>query len=84
MQTVTAAEFQRQFGRVRSIALREPVSVTSHGREDIVVLSAHEYERLKRRDRQAVRAVDMSDADFALLEAVEIPVEARAFDSELD
>lgn len=84
MISVSAAEIQRQFGRIRSLALREPVAVTNHGREDLVVLSAHEYERLKRRDRQALRASDMTDADLALLDAAEIPAEARAFDHELD
>ena len=81
---VTAAEFQRDFGRMRSVALREPVMVTNHGREDLVVLSAHEYDRLKRRDRQAVRAADMPDADLALLDAVQIPDETRRFNHEAE
>ncbi|MEI9853143.1 MAG: type II toxin-antitoxin system prevent-host-death family antitoxin [Sphingomonas sp.] len=81
---MTAAELQRQFGRVRSLALREPVIVTNHGREDLVVLSAHEYDRLKRRDRQAIRATEMPEADLALLDSAEIPPEAGAFDHETE
>jgi prevent-host-death family protein len=84
MAKVTAVEFQREFGRVRSLALREPVMVTNHGREDLVVLSAHEYGRLKQRDRRAIRAADMPDADLALLDAIQIPAEARAFDQEAE
>ena len=84
MNRVTAVEFQREFGRMRSLAQREPLVVTNHGREDLVVLSAHEYNRLKRRDRQAVRAADMPDADLALLDSVQIPAEARAFDHEVE
>jgi prevent-host-death family protein len=84
MNKVTAVEFQREFGRMRSLAQREPIVVTNHGREDLVVLSAHEYNRLKRRDRQVVHAADMPDADFALLDAVRIPDEARAFDDEVE
>jgi len=57
MVTVTAAELQRQFGRYRDLALKEPVSITHHGRETLVVLSADEYRRLKSLDdRQALYA----------------------------
>jgi len=55
MVTVTAADLQRQFGRYRDLALKEPVSVTHHGRESLVMLSAEEYRRLKSYDdRQAL------------------------------
>jgi len=84
MTKITAAEFQRAPGRVRALALRAPVIVTNHGHADLVVLSADEYDRLKQADRRAVRAADMSDADFALLEAVVVPDQARSFDVELD
>ena len=84
MTRVSAVEFQRSPGRVRALALREPVFVTNHGRDDLVVLSAHEYSRLKRRDREAVRTADMTDADLNLLDAVEIPAEAWDFDHELE
>jgi prevent-host-death family protein len=54
MVTITAAELQKQFGRYRDLALREPVSVTHHGRESIVVMSADEYKRLKALDTRQV------------------------------
>ena len=47
MVTITAADLARQFGKYRDIALREPVSVTHHGRETLVMLAADEYKRLK-------------------------------------
>lgn len=50
MITITAAEFQKQFGRYRDAALTEPVSITHHGRDSIVMLSADEYKRLKALD----------------------------------
>ena len=58
MKTVTAADLQKQFGKYRDMALGEPVSITHHGRESLVMLSAEEYERLKKmdKDRQAEMA----------------------------
>jgi prevent-host-death family protein len=40
MASVTSADFQRGFGRYREVAQREPVVITSHGREILVLLSA--------------------------------------------
>jgi hypothetical protein len=44
-------EFQRNFGCYQDLALTEPVAVSRNGREHLVVLSADEYHRLKKRDR---------------------------------
>ena len=62
MVTITAAELQKSFGRYRDIAQREPVSVTHHGRESVVVMSADEYNRLKSLDtRQAYYAHELPE-----------------------
>ena len=62
MVTVTAAELQKQFGRYRETAIKEPVSITHHGRESLVMLSAEEYKRLKAFDtRQAFYAHELPD-----------------------
>jgi PHD/YefM family antitoxin component YafN of YafNO toxin-antitoxin module len=42
MITVTAAEFQRHFGRYQDEALTQPVAITRNGRERLVTLSAEE------------------------------------------
>ena len=81
--TVSAAEFQRNIGRYQDLALREPVNVTRNGREGTVLISTEEYRRLKRRDREVLRAEDLTDADVAAIEASRPPVEAAAFDHEL-
>ena len=49
---VTASEFQKAFGAISDAALKHPVTVTKQGRDHLVVLSANEYQRLKRCDRQ--------------------------------
>lgn len=68
MVTVRAAEFQKQFGKFREMALREPVSVTHHGRTSLVMISAQEYERLKSLDsRVSLHPADLpADAMEAL------------------
>lgn len=60
MEKVTASEFQQKIGAYTSKALAGPVSITRHGRNELVLLSYAEYERLVRRDRQALLAADLS------------------------
>jgi len=43
MTTVTASEFQKNFGAFKETAQREPVKITSNGRESVVLISAASY-----------------------------------------
>lgn len=83
MITITSVEFQRHFGRYQDEALKEPVSITRNGRERIVVLSAEEYNRLKRRDRRVMALSDFTELDILAIENAEAPTEASAFDHEV-
>ncbi len=83
MMKVSAAEFQRNIGRYQDLALREAVAVTRNGRDSTVLISADEYRRLKRRERQVLGLGDFTDADIAGLEAARAPEAAKAFNSEL-
>ncbi len=83
MLKVPAGEFQRHIGRYQDLALTQPVAVTRNGRERTVLLSADEYHRLKRRDRQVLALADFTDADIAALEAARAPESSKAFDDEL-
>lgn len=82
MLTVSSAEFQRNFGRYQDAALTEPVAVTRNGRERLVVLSAEEYRRLKRRDREVLGLEDFTEADLQAIRAAEPPPAAVGFDDE--
>ncbi len=53
MRHVSSQELQRNIGQVQDLALQEPVSITRHGGERLVLLSSEEYRRLKSRDKQA-------------------------------
>ena len=53
MVRMTEAELQQGFRALADRARREPVTITTpDGRDELVVLSAEEYARLKRRDRR--------------------------------
>lgn len=84
MITVTSVEFQRNFGRYQDEAFKEPIAITRNGRERIVVLSAEEYHRLKRRDRQVMSLSDFSEADLQAILDAEPPEEAAIFDHEIN
>jgi prevent-host-death family protein len=83
MASVTSADFQRGFGRYREVAQREPVVIASHGRESLVLLSAEEYCRLKRLDREPLYPWELDEADLAALREARAPDDAAAFDREL-
>jgi PHD/YefM family antitoxin component YafN of YafNO toxin-antitoxin module len=57
--------------------------ITRNGRERLVMISVDEYRRLRRSDRQVLRAGELSDADLAALEETRAPESSRAFDDEL-
>ena len=46
MTRVTATEFKNNVGAFSDAAMREPVIITSHNRDRLVLISAEEYSRL--------------------------------------
>jgi prevent-host-death family protein len=81
--TLSASEFQDRVGEALDRSLSQPVLITKHGRPRNVVLSYDEYERLRARDRRAVRAEDLTDEDIAALEASEMGPGYEHLDAEL-
>ena len=81
--TLSASEFQDRVGEALDRSLSQPVLITKHGRPRNVVLSYDEYERLRARDRRAVRAEDLTDEDIAALEASQIWPGYEHLDAEL-
>jgi prevent-host-death family protein len=68
MTRVTASEFQKSFGALSDKALVEPVAITKQGRDHLVVMSADEYARLKRRDRQVYGIGDLPEEWLVAIE----------------
>ncbi len=82
MTKVTSGEFTREFGRYRVIAHREPGVITNHGRDDVVLISAEDYARLRRHEQKASHVTQIPRAVIEELGAVGVPEEASEFDSE--
>jgi prevent-host-death family protein len=80
---VTSTEFGNKLGLYFQKAMSGPVTITHHGRDSLVVLSAEEYQRLKRRDRQAYRTEDTPAEFIAALQTAEPPVKTAQFDEEV-
>lgn len=47
MTRVTSTEFQQSVGTYSDAAMREPVIITSHNRDRLVLMGVEEYNRLK-------------------------------------
>ena len=54
MTKVTSGEFTREFGRYRALAQREPLVITHHGRDDLVLLAVDDFVRLLRNEPVAM------------------------------
>jgi PHD/YefM family antitoxin component YafN of YafNO toxin-antitoxin module len=80
---VTTAEFIKNYGTLADKALSEPVTITKNGRDQLVMLSAEEYARLKRRDRRVVRLEEFTDEEMALIAQAGVPAEQCHLDDEL-
>jgi prevent-host-death family protein len=83
MVTVSSAEFQKNIGRYQDVALTQPVTITRNGRERTVMISAEEYHRLKRRDREVLGLDDFTKADIEAIRRAEPPAITAKFDHEL-
>lgn len=64
---VSASEFQNNFDRYADAAQQAPVVITRNGRDELVVLSAAEYERLRASFRRVVALNDTTSAEAAEL-----------------
>lgn len=83
MQTFNSTEVAKRFGAIAQLAQREPVSVQSHGREQVVMLSPTEYARLRRLDRRVYSADALPASLRQAIAAAQPSAAARGFDHEV-
>lgn len=81
---VSAKEVASKFGFYTDEAMLHPVGIQRHGTTRVVMLSLHEYERLKRRDRQVIRVEDLDDETLEALRTVKAPPESIALNYLMD
>ena len=82
MTKVTSGEFTRAFGRYRALAQREAVIITNHGRDDVVLLAAEDYARLRRYEQKAFHVSQLPQGIVDELGKVPTPKAASKFDRE--
>lgn len=75
MHQFTVSDLQRNIGDIQDAALKEPVSITRNGKEKYVLLTAEEYRRLKRRDREVLGIEELSHQDVKDIAAARVPDE---------
>ncbi len=80
---VSAAEFQRNFGRYQDEALKQPLTITRNGRDRLVVVAVEEYQRLKQRDRVVRKTEELSAAELEAIANTEMDPRHNHLDAEL-
>ena len=80
---VTSSEFQQAFGALSDKARHEPVVITKHGRDSLVVMSADEWERLRRRDRRVGLTTELAPEWVSATRSSKVSSEYAHLDAEL-
>lgn len=84
MRRFSSLDLQRNGARVQEAALREPVVVSYHGRDRLVLMPIDEFERLKQRDKMVLVMEDIPDAFLQALGEPYVDAEQAALDHLLD
>jgi prevent-host-death family protein len=78
---ISSAELAKHFGLHADRARAgEPVHTTKYGRDDLVLVSATEYDRLVRRDRRVYRTGEMPQYLLDAIAKAEPPAESALLD----
>ena len=84
VQSATAGEVSKAFGRFSRRALVEPLTIPNRGDEALVLMSMQEYTRLKSRDRVAMSLDEVTQEMRDAVAGSKAPEESKAFNHELD
>ena len=64
-------------------ARHEPVVITKHGRDSLVIMAAEEWARLKRRDRQVGLTTELPEEWVDAVRSAKVPEEFAPLDADL-
>lgn len=84
MVQVTGEQLQKASGMVRAEARRAPVTVTYHGRPELVVMSVEDYALLRQNRKIAFTRDEMSREQIALIAAGQMDPEHTGLDALMD
>lgn len=87
MKNISAVEFQREFGRFRTLAHREPVTITNHGRADVVLISHEQYLAYQRFEQYAPTALFADEIPKEIVDqfgSLPLLPEGFKYDDEID
>jgi hypothetical protein len=84
MLRFSTGDLLRSWGRIQDKALVEPVTVTSNGRDRMVLLSAEEYHRLKRRDREVLGIGDFKETELLAIQGSKPSEASMDFNDEME
>jgi prevent-host-death family protein len=74
---VTTIELQKQLGSTIDLARDEPVVVTTHGRNHVVIVSAERYALISTAMRHVRSTGSLTDLDRQLAMAADVPSEVE-------
>ena len=82
---VSSSEFLKSYGALSRRAQREPVTITNHGQDSLVLISAEEFKRLKSLDaRRAYYPWELPEELKQALAEAEPPAWTARYNAELD
>lgn len=84
MRRFSSFDLQRNVARVQEAALREPVVVSYHGRDRLVLMPINEFERLTRRDKSVISIQEMPDEFLRAMAEPYVDAEQAALDNLMD
>ncbi len=84
MVQVTGEQLQKASGMVRAEARRAPVTVTYHGRPELVVMSVEDYALLRQNRKLAFTRDEMSREQIALIARGQMDPEHAGLDALMD
>jgi prevent-host-death family protein len=74
---ITSVELHQRLGQTIDRARQEPVVVTKHDRDHVVILSAEEYADMRRTYRKARLTSSLTDAEMEQIDKARVPTKAE-------
>jgi PHD/YefM family antitoxin component YafN of YafNO toxin-antitoxin module len=81
---VSSAEFIKKYGALSDKALSEPITITRNGRDRLVLMSAEEYERMRRYAPRSRRIEELTDQELAMISKARVAEEHDHLNALLD